>query len=607
MCRARRCRAGPRRPPGRAECLHAGAVAGAPDRHRHRRPRQPARRAARVGAAGLPAAVRHRPRRQLRVGQHRGRAARSLRLRRRARPRDDLRSGRLRGHHPAPPADLPRRPGRLPRRQRGVRTTASNRSASNRPASNRSAVPALQTPGHRRPGRNRGEPLPRSTRRLVTALAAATVASTLAACGGGSSGDGGGGGGGSANEASDVGVTADTIKIGSHYPLTGVAAPGYSTIPLGAQAYFDYVNDNGGVNGRKIDWVYKDDGYNPTNTSAVVNDLVLKEEVFAVMGGLGTPTHSAVIDFLNSEGVPDLFVASGSLTWGDDPKTNPMTFGWQTDYESEGNIIGKYIAEKFPNAKVGLFLQDDDFGENGEKGVREYIDKQIVDAQRYTPGNTNVGPWIAALKAAGADFVVGFNVPSYTALSQLTALQLGYKPQWFYSNVGSDPSLVGALLNRFSQGKVTDAALLDGALTTEYLPSVDQPDNPWTQLFQKVWDASGQEGELTNYRIYGMAEAYTFVQALQAAGQNPTREGIVDALEQSGADFEGPTLAPFRYSEDRHAGVGGMLVSQITGTSSEEKTPVLVTDNGDGDITEYDGEASTPPSSGIPDEEPAEG
>jgi len=179
--------------------------------------------------------------------------------------------------------------------------------------------------------------LSRSSRRLVTVLAAATVATTLAACGGSNdSGGGGGGGGSSANEASDTGITADSIKIGSHYPLTGVAAPGYSTIPLGAQAYFDYVNKNGGVNGRKINWVYKDDGYNPTNTSSVVNDLVLKEQVFAIMGGLGTPTHSAVIDFLNSEGVPDLFVSSGSRLWGEEPEKNPETFGWQTDYESEG-------------------------------------------------------------------------------------------------------------------------------------------------------------------------------------------------------------------------------------------------------------------------------
>src|SRR3982751_7006792 len=170
-----------------------------------------------------------------------------------------------------------------------------------------------------------------------------------------------------------------------HYPLTGVAAPGYSEIPTGVKAYFDYVNANGGVYGRKIDYIYKDDAYNPTNTTQVVNQLVLEDEVFAIVGGLGTPTHSAVIDFLNSEGVPDLFVASGSLLWGDDPEANPYTFGWQTDYESEGKIIGEYIAKEFPDAKVGLFLQDDDFGENGEKGIREYIDDQVVAAERYTP------------------------------------------------------------------------------------------------------------------------------------------------------------------------------------------------------------------------------
>ena len=444
----------------------------------------------------------------------------------------------------------------------------------------------------------------RSSRRLVTVLAAVTVASTLAACGG-SNDNGGGGGGSTANEASDTGVTADTIKIGSHYPLTGVAAPGYSTIPLGAQAYFDYVNKNGGVNGRKIDWVYKDDAYNPTNTSQVVNELVLKDEVFAIMGGLGTPTHSAVVDFLNSEGVPDLFVASGSRLWGEEPKKNPDTFGWQTDYESEGKIIGQYIAQKFPNAKVGLFLQDDDFGQDGEKGVRQFIDKQVVSAQRYTPGNTAVGPQIAALKAVGADFVVGFNVPAYTALSQLTALQLGFKPQWFYSNVGSDPTLVGALLNNFSQGKVADASSLEGTITTAYLPTVDHPDDPWVQLFQKVWDASGQTGPMSNYHIYGMSQAYTMVQALQAAGQNPTRKSLVDAVEKAGADWKGPGLAPFRYSADSHMGIGGMSVVQISGTSTKELQPVMTTDLGDAKIQAYDGKESTPPSSGIPDEKAA--
>jgi branched-chain amino acid transport system substrate-binding protein len=446
--------------------------------------------------------------------------------------------------------------------------------------------------------------LSRSSRRLVTVLAAATVVSTVAACGGGSD-DSGGGGEGGANEASDIGVTEDTIKLGAHFPLTGVAAPGYSEIPTGAQAYYDYVNANGGVNDRQIEYIYKDDAYNPSNTSTVVNQLVLEEEVFAIVGGLGTPTHSAVLDFLNSERVPDLFVSSGSLLWGDDPEANPYTFGWQTDYESEGKIIGQYIAEEFPDAKVGLFLQDDDFGEDGEAGIRQYIDDQIVSAQRYTPGNTAVGPQIAALQAAGADFVVGFNVPSYTALSQLTARQLGYTPQWFYSNVGSDPTLVGSLLARFSQGAVSDASLLDGVLTTDYLPTVDEPDNPWVQLFQKVWDESGQEGDLTNYRIYGMAQAYTTVQALQAAGQNPTRDGLIEAIEQVGSEWEGPVLAPFRYSADSHMGTSGMSISRLVGNGSEEVQPIKITDVGDADIEDFDGEPASPPESGIPDEEPA--
>ncbi|MGY1651622.1 ABC transporter substrate-binding protein [Geodermatophilus sp. SYSU D01119] len=434
-------------------------------------------------------------------------------------------------------------------------------------------------------------------------MAAATVATTLAACGGGDSGGGGGGGGSEENEASDIGITEDSIKLGAHYPLTGVAAPGYSEIPTGVQAYFDYVNANGGVNGRQIEFVYRDDAYNPTNTSQIVNQLVLEDEVFAIMSGLGTPTHNAVTDFLNSEGVPDLFVSSGSRLW-DDVEEKPYTFGWQPDYEIEGKIIGQYVAENFPDARVGLFLQGDDFGEDGAAGARQYLEDQIVAEETYVPGNTDVVPQISALQAAGADLVLGFNVPSYTALSQLTALRLGYQPQWFYSNVGSDPALVGSLLARFSEGAVSDASLLDGVLTTEYIPGLDAPDNPWVQLWQQVWEESGQEGELTNYRIYGMSQAYTMVQALQSAGQNPTRDDLVAAVEQAGSEWEGPGFTPFRYSEDRHAGYSGMLVSRLQGEGSEDLTPILVTDNGDAEIEELDGEPASPPENGIPDEEP---
>ncbi len=433
-------------------------------------------------------------------------------------------------------------------------------------------------------------------------LAAALV---LAGCGSGGRSDGGDGGdGGDGAAAGDTtGITDTSIKVGAHFPLTGVAAPGYSEIPTGAQAYFDYVNEAGGINGRTIDYIYKDDGYDPSKTTAVTDDLVLREEIFAMVGGLGTPTHRAVVDDLNAEGVPDMFVSSGSLQWGDDVANRPTTFGWQPDYEIEGKIIGQYIAENMPDAKVGLFLQDDDFGQDGEKGVRQYLDDQIVSVQRYTSGNTEIGPQIAALQADKADLVIGFNTPAYTALTQLNGLGLGYTPQWFYSNVGSDPTLVGGLLANFSEGKVDGTGALDGALTTEYIPSVADTDSPWTALWQKVWDASGQDGDLTNFRIYGMSQAYTFVQSLVAAGPDLTREGLIAAVEDQGGDFAGPNLAPYRYSAESHLGISGMRVSQIKGVASEPLTPILVTDIGEADITEdSSGQGDdAPPESGIPE------
>ncbi len=428
----------------------------------------------------------------------------------------------------------------------------------------------------------------------VTALTAAVV--LLASCGAG----------GRDKEAtttggSTVGITDTSVKIGAHFPLTGVAAPGYSEIPTGAQAYFDYVNANGGINGRQIDYLVRDDSYDPTTTTQVVNELVLQDEVFAVVGGLGTATHSAVINFLNEEGVPDLFVSSGAIMWGNDPEKYPTTFGWQPDYQVEGKIIGDWVKKNRPDAKVGLFLQDDDLGRDSEEAVRQYLDDQIVEVVRYTSGNTDVAPQIAALQGAGVDLVLGFNVPSYTALSQLTSMKLNYDPEWFYSSIGSDVDLVGSLLGRFSQGAVADGAQsLEGMLSLEYIPGVDSPDNPWTQLWEKVWAENGTGEPLTNYRIYGLSQAYAFVQALQAAGENPTREGIVDAVQDGGMNLEGPQLAPFRYSDSSHLGMSGASVFQIRDGAPKYLTPVLQTDIGDSAVEEYTGEASTPPESGIP-------
>jgi branched-chain amino acid transport system substrate-binding protein len=443
----------------------------------------------------------------------------------------------------------------------------------------------------------------RWTRKLTLVTSVVTAGALVAACGAGSSREDAGGGGEAVDE---VGITEDSVKIGGHFPLTGVAAPGYSEIPSGMKAYFHYVNEQGGVDGRKIEFVVRDDGYNPTNTSQVTNELVLQDEIFAMVGGLGTPTHAAVVDFLNSEKVPDLFVSSGSIQWGDDVEAKPYTTGWQPDYEIEAKIIGQYVAENMPDAKVGLFLQDDDLGRDSEKGVRQFIDDQIVAVERYTSGNTDVAPQIAGLQAKGADLVLGFNVPSYTALSQLVAMKLNYQPEWFYANIGSDPALVGSLLSKFSEGAVDGAQPLDGVLTTEYIAGVDNTEDPWVQLWQQVWDEHGEKGKLTNFRVYGMAKAYAFVQALMMAGPDPTREGIVEAIEQWDPELPGPELAPFRFSEDSHMGISGMQIVELDGGVGQPLTPVLVSDIGDAPIEEDTSAQAddAPPESGIPEVEP---
>lgn len=434
------------------------------------------------------------------------------------------------------------------------------------------------------------------TRSAVKAVAAlATASLMLAACGGteeGASDE-------PVSEGSKVGVTDTAIKIGTHMPLTGVAAPGYSEIPTGQKAYFDFVNAAGGVNGRKIEFQVRDDTYNPATTTQVTNQLVQQDQIFAMLGGLGTPTHSAVIDFLNEEKVPDLFVSSGALAW-DQPQKYPFTFGWQPNYEVEGKILGKYIAEKFPQAKVGLFLQGDDFGRDGAKGAKQFLSKQIVAEVTYTPGNTDVGPQIAELQAKGADFVVGFNVPSYTALSQLTALRLNYKPQWAYSGVGSDISLVGSLLNRFSKGAVTDGGLLNNVITTKYLPAIEDPADPWTKLFTEVWTKHGDGKPMTNFRLYGMAQAYTAVSAMQAAGKDLSREGIVKAVEEKGSKFEGPWLAPLEYTKESHRGITGVSVVQIEGTKFKELVGPQTTGKDASKVEKFDKKPFAPTSNGLP-------
>jgi len=394
-------------------------------------------------------------------------------------------------------------------------------------------------------------------------------------------------------------VSSASVTFGTHQPLTGPAAPGYSEIAPASKAFFEYLNSQGGINGRKIHLIYKDDEYNPSKTVSVVHQLVLQEKVFGIFEGLGTPTHTKVVGYLNSSKVPDIFVASGCPCWDNGTK-QPYTFGWQPNYTIEGKILGQYIKQHFAGKKVGVFYQDDDFGKGGLTGLQyEVPASQIVSSQAYQPGGTNVAPQISALKAAGAQVLVDFTVPIYTALGQLTSFTLGYKPQLVVSNVGIDPTTVGALLKSFSKGKA-GSELIEGAITDGYLPSTADLSNPWVALFKKVHDQYDSGAPFDGNVEYGMATAYTLAQAIQTAGKDLTREKLVEAINKSGASFRGPGLVPFRYSKTVHGGYGGTEMGQIReGKIVLFGGPLTTEPDQSSAITPYTGSQPAPPSSGV--------
>jgi ABC-type branched-subunit amino acid transport system substrate-binding protein len=434
----------------------------------------------------------------------------------------------------------------------------------------------------------------RLSSKLLTGIAAIGVAAlVIAGCGSSSSGGSGGG-------ATAPGVTATSITFGTHQPLTGPAAPGYSLIAPASQAYFDYVNAHGGVYGRKINLIIKNDQYNPTMTVTVVHQLVLQDKVFGIFEGLGTPTHTKVVGFLNASKVPDMFIASGCPCW-DKGTSQPYSFGWQPNYTIEGKVLGQYIKQHFPGEKVGVLYQDDDFGQGGLAGIEDEVPaSDIVAKEPYQSGVTTLATQVTAIKASGAQVQVDFTVPIYTAIARLTAFTLGYSPKLVVSNVGIDPVTVGGLLSSISKGKASDA-LINGVITDEYLPSFSDASNPWVVLFKKILKQYDPKAPWDGNTEYGIANAYTLVQALQAAGKNLTRQDLINAVNNDGHGWTGPGLVPFRYSASVHGGFGGVEMAKVVNGGINAIGGPLVTDpTPSGAITPYSGTQAAPPASGIP-------
>ena len=249
-------------------------------------------------------------------------------------------------------------------------------------------------------------------------------------------------------------MTATSITFGTHQPLTGPAAPGYSEIAPASQAFFNYVNANGGVFGRKIKLIIKDDSYNPTNTVNVVHQLVLQSNVFGIFEGLGTPTHTKVVGYLNASKVPGPLRGLGLPVLGQRrPSSRTRSAGSPTT-RSRARSSASTSSSTSPGQKVGVLYQDDDFGQGGLAGIQDEVPAaDIVSKQAYQPATTTSAPQVTAIKSSKAKVMVDFTIPAYTAIAQLTAFTLGYKPQLVVSNVGIDPTTVGGAAEDILEGQ----------------------------------------------------------------------------------------------------------------------------------------------------------
>jgi branched-chain amino acid transport system substrate-binding protein len=336
----------------------------------------------------------------------------------------------------------------------------------------------------------------------------------------------------------EPGITATSITIGGTHPITGPASL-YKTISAAESAYFAYVNDQGGVNGRKINYIVKDDAYDPSKTVPLAQQLVESDKVFAIYGSLGTAPGLATWDYLNSKKVPQVFLATGDSYWGFchyskcGGKKYPYTFGWQPDYPGESRQYGKYIAANYPNAKVGVLYQNDAFGKNYYAGLRIGLGAKkgnIVDAESYDVATqANLTQQILSMRSKSADILVIFATPSPTITALVTATKVGWSRQaTFIGNVSSNRIFM--LAAAANGGDVTNV------FGTTYVKSstVDKGD-PGMVLAGNILDkyASGLRPSFDrgdSNIVYGLAKAWNFVYALKKAGKNPTRASLVRSL-----------------------------------------------------------------------------
>ena len=320
------------------------------------------------------------------------------------------------------------------------------------------------------------------------------------------------------------GVTATEVKIGHTNPYSGNASA-YGTIGKAIAAYFKKMNDEGGINGRKINFVTYDDGYSPPKTVEMVRRLIEQDEVAFLFNTLGTPTNSAIHKYMNQMKVPQLFVATGATKWGD-PEHFPWTMGWQPTYQAEGHIYAQYVLKNVPNAKIGILYQNDDYGKDYVKGLKDGLGdaakKLIVMEQTYETSDPTIDSQIVNLKNSGANVFYNVTIPKYAAQAIKKTAEIGWKPLHLLNNVSNS---VGAVLKPAGLQNSKDI------VSTFYLK--DPTDPTWQNdagykdwlAFMKKYYPEGDLSDLGN--VYGYTVAQGLVQVLKQCGNDLSRENVM--------------------------------------------------------------------------------
>ena len=322
----------------------------------------------------------------------------------------------------------------------------------------------------------------------------------------------------------DTGATDTEIKIGNIMPYSGPASA-YGVIGKTEEAYFKKINAEGGINGRKINFISYDAGYSPPKTVEQARKLVESDEVLLIFNSLGTPPNSAIQKYMNTMKVPQLFVATGATKW-DDPKNFPWTMGWQPSYQSETQIYAKYILKNKPDAKIGVLSQNDDYGKDYLKGLKDGLGakgaKLIVAEESYETTEPTIDSHIVRLKASGADVFVDLSIPKFAAQAIKKNAEIGWKPLHFLNSVSSS---IGATIKPAG----FDAA--QNIVSATYIKDPTDPqwkDDPGMKTFNAFLDKYYPEANRTDiFVLYGYTVAQNMVYVLKKCGDDLTRANVM--------------------------------------------------------------------------------